>query len=276
MICGDPQAGRSVPGLELLRRLIQLALLVGVPLVAAYQFQLTQWMEQQRDAWIPVAHAEAKQTPDEAGAKSGAQDRASTPTPPLASPPLRRPSGHVFIATSLDGFISRPDGDIEWLLSRDQSGEDHGYDDFIRDIDGILMGRGTFEKVAAFDPWPYTKPVVVMSKSLVNTPLPPQLEGRVRVLNLSPQTALDHLSREGWKRVYIDGGQLIQSCLREGLIDDFVITTVPVLIGEGRPLFGPIQKPELSLTHVHTKAFPSGLVQSVYRVQPSDGITTRA
>ncbi len=175
-------------------------------------------------------------------------------------------TGHVFIAISLDGFIARPDGNIDWLLSRDDPGEEHGYRDFIKDIDGIVMGRGSFEAVAAFDPWPYDRPVVVLSKTLSSTPVPDRLSGRVRFVDRTPEAAMRMLEAEGWRRVYVDGGRIVQSFLREGLIADMVVTQIPVLIGEGRPLFGPTGR-DIPLTHVTTKAFPSGLVQSVYRVE---------
>ena len=174
-------------------------------------------------------------------------------------------SGHVFIATSLDGYIAREDGDIDWLLARDAPSEDHGYNDFIKDIDGIVMGRGTYEKTLTFDPWPYTRPVVVLSAKLSETAVPKRLEGKVHFLNLGPNQAFSELARKGWKRVYVDGGKIIQSFLRERLIDDLVITQVPVLLGGGRTLFGSLES-DVSLKHVDTKIFPSGLVQSKYRV----------
>jgi dihydrofolate reductase len=175
-------------------------------------------------------------------------------------------TGHVFIATSLDGFIARTDGKIDWLLSRDAPDEDHGYQDFIKDMDGLVMGRGSFEGVASFEPWPYDKPVVVLSKTLASSPVPDHLAGRVRFLDMTPKTVMEMLAKQGWRRVYVDGGQIVQSFLREGLIADMVVTQVPVLIGEGRSLFGPISG-DIPLTHVTTQAFPSGLVQSRYRIE---------
>lgn len=175
------------------------------------------------------------------------------------------PSCHVFIATSLDGFISRTDGSIDWLLARDTAGEDHGYDSFISGIDAIVMGRGTFEKVLEFDVWPYDRPVLVLSATLAKQPVPGALQGKVRVIDQSPEQALALLGSEGCKRVYVDGGQLIQSFLRQGLIADLVVTVVPVLLGAGRPLFGPLAA-DVALVHESTQAFASGLVQSRYRV----------
>ena len=175
-------------------------------------------------------------------------------------------SGHVFIAASLDGFIARPDGGIDWLLGRDDPAEDHGYTDFIRDMDGIVMGRGSFEAVAALEPWPYDLPVVVLSKSLSAADLPARLTDRVRVVDAAPGAVMRMLEAEGRRRVYVDGGQVVQSFLRERLIADMVVTWIPVLLGEGRRLFGPTGG-DVPLTHLGTTAFPSGLVQSRYRVE---------
>ncbi|CAI0713131.1 Uncharacterised protein [Serratia quinivorans] len=94
---------------------------------------------------------------------------------------------HVFIATSLDGYIARQDGDIEWLLQRDDPSEDHGFDAFIADKDMIVMGRGTYEKVLSFDSWPYDLPVVVLSKQLANEPVPLPLKGKVQFSDLAPK-----------------------------------------------------------------------------------------
>lgn len=176
-------------------------------------------------------------------------------------------TGHVFIATSLDGFIAREDGDIGWLLDRDDPAEDHGYDAFIATIDAIVMGRGSYETVRDMRPWPYARPVLVMSSTLADQPPPEGAEGAVRFTGKTPAQAMAMLEAEGRRRVYVDGGRLIQSFLREGLVADMVITRVPVLLGQGRSLFGPLAA-DLPLVHESTLGFPSGLVQSRYRVGP--------
>ncbi len=174
-------------------------------------------------------------------------------------------TGHVFIATSLDGFIARPDGAIDWLLAQPVAGEDHGYDAFMAGMDALVMGRGTFEAVASFEDWPYGVPVLVLSRQLVGTDVPARLRGRVRFADLAPAAAMALLAAEGAVRVYVDGGRVVQAFLREGLIADMVITRVPVLIGAGRPLFGDVAR-DVALDHQETRVFPSGLVQSRYRV----------
>lgn len=178
-------------------------------------------------------------------------------------------TGHVFIACSLDGFIARPDGDLDWLMRVDTGGDDHGYNAMIASVDGLIMGRGTFEKVLTFAPWPYHKPVVVMSQSLQPSDIPKDLKGQVELCDLSPLAAMEKVRRAGWKRAYIDGGQLIQSFLAAGLIEDMIITRVPVLIGQGLPLFGEVLA-DIRLEHLETNGFASGLVQSHYRIVRGD------
>ncbi len=182
-------------------------------------------------------------------------------------------TGHVFIAASLDGFIARSDGDLDWLMKFDTDGEDHGFDAMLASVEGLIMGRGTFEKVLSLGEWPYTKPVIVLSRSLKQSDLPDHLRGKVRLSDAAPKILMEQLDGEGWKRAYVDGGKVIQSFLREGLIADMLVTRVPVLIGEGLPLFGAVPQ-DISLRHLETKAFPSGLVSSKYRIVQRDGVAS--
>ena len=174
---------------------------------------------------------------------------------------------HVFIAVSLDGYIARQNDDIDWLLQRDDPTEDHGYEAFIADKEWIVMGRGSYEKVLTFDAWPYERPVLVLSRELAGTPVPEALKGKVQFSCRTPKEVLDDLAAQNVHRVYLDGGQVIQSFLREGLVADMVITTVPVLLGAGKPLFGTLPQ-DIDLTLVSSRSFPSGLVQSYYRLMP--------
>lgn len=176
------------------------------------------------------------------------------------------PKGHVFIGTSVDGFIARRDGDIAWLTRFSSLGEDHGYNIHMARVDGIITGRGTFEAVKDIEPWFYEKTVLVLSRTLASSDVPQSLRGKVEIINASPNEAMRIAEERGWRGVYIDGGTVIQSFLRAGLIDDMVISRVPVLIGEGLPLFGALDT-DVLLEHVSTTSFPSGLVQSHYRVK---------
>jgi dihydrofolate reductase len=169
----------------------------------------------------------------------------------------------VYIATSLDGFIARKDGSIDWLHSiQDPPGEDYGYAEFISRIDAIVMGRVTFETVLGFKgEWPYPKPVYVLSSTLRR--LPDGLEGKAVLLDLPLVQALARIARDGHQRFYVDGGKTIQRFLREDLIDRLIVTKIPILLGEGIPLFGPIGR-DLVWTHLRTTPFANGLVKSEY------------
>ncbi|HEY9899612.1 MAG TPA: dihydrofolate reductase family protein [Pantanalinema sp.] len=173
----------------------------------------------------------------------------------------------VFIATSLDGFIARQDGSIDWLDEANTlvpSGEDCGYHAFIASVDTLVMGRGTFETALGFDAWPYgDKRVVVLSSKRLE--IPPELAGTVSASSEAPRELVDRLASEGARHVYVDGGITIQGFLAAGLIDALTLTRIPVLLGEGRPLFGPLTG-DVALEHVATKAYDFGFVQSTYRV----------
>jgi dihydrofolate reductase len=173
----------------------------------------------------------------------------------------------VFVGTSLDGFIARSDGSIDWLNEANKSvapGEDCGYGKFMADVDALVMGRSTFEQVLNFDSWPYgSTPVVVLSHREIS--LPAKLPQSVSVTNKTPATLVAWLTERGAKKIYVDGGRTIQSFLAAGLIDDITITVIPILLGSGRTLFGPLQT-DIRLAHEGTKAFEFGFVQHQYRV----------
>lgn len=147
---------------------------------------------------------------------------------------MNRAQAHVFIATSLDGFIARPDGSLDWLMQAQAmapAGEDFGYADFMADIDALVMGRKTFETVLGFDRWPYgERPVWVMSRQPA-LPIPPMLQPTVQYSRASAASLLQQLAGQGIRRVYLDGGELIQACLFEDLVDCITVTTVPLLLG---------------------------------------------
>ena len=142
----------------------------------------------------------------------------------------------VYIAQSLDGFIADQNGGLEWLNTiPNPSGSDYGFAAFMANIDAVVMGRNTFETVATFEGWPYVKPVFVVSRSLDQ--LPAKYDGKASLLSLEPAAIMAHLGSLGLDRLYIDGGSLIQSFLKASLIDQLIITTVPIILGAGTPLF---------------------------------------
>jgi dihydrofolate reductase len=173
----------------------------------------------------------------------------------------------AFLATSLDGFIARKDGSVDWLDKANlliPAGEDCGFAEFMESVDTIVMGRVTFEKVVTFDKWFYgTKPMVVLSTHHVD--IPSKLQGIVTQSSEGPKQLCDRLSAAGVKRIYVDGGITIQRFLNEGMLDDMIITLIPVLIGEGKPLFGPVAN-DVNLRHLSTKTLPFGFVQLQYSV----------
>ncbi len=167
----------------------------------------------------------------------------------------------VFIATSLDGFIARANGDLDWLPPG--GGEEHGYDAFMATVDALVIGRKTFEKVLTFGTWPYgEKPVFVLSTRTLVLALPGAVVER---MSGAPAEIVSQLAARGVRHAYVDGGITIQRFLQAGLIQRLIITRIPVLIGAGIPLFGAIQR-DIVLRHVGTRQYASGLVQSEYVV----------
>lgn len=167
----------------------------------------------------------------------------------------------VFIGTSLDGFIARANGDLDWLPSG--GGEPHGYDEFMASVDALVIGRKTYETVLGFDSWPYgEKPVFVLSTRTL-APAPPGAV--VEQMSGAPAEIASRLAARGIGHVYVDGGITIQRFLQAGLIQRLIITRVPVLIGSGIPLFGATGR-DIVLQHVVTRQYSSGLVQSEYTI----------
>jgi dihydrofolate reductase len=168
----------------------------------------------------------------------------------------------VFVGTSVDGFIARPNDDLDFLP--EGGGEPHGYNEFIAGVDAIVIGRKTFEKVLTFGAWPYgEKRVVVLSSRPVD--VSNVRGGVVEQMAGSPADIVSQLAARGIHDLYIDGGVTIQRFLRAGVIQRLIITRVPVLIGDGVPLFGTLPH-DIRLRHVATRHYASGLVQSEYEV----------
>ena len=167
----------------------------------------------------------------------------------------------VFVGTSLDGFIARRDGAYDFLPT--DGGEAHGYEEFMASVDTLLIGRNTFEVVAKMESWPYGgKRVVVLSHRPLELA---GIDARVEQMSGEPEEIAQRLADGGAKHIYVDGGETVQEFLRAGLIHDLRITRVPVLIGEGIPLFGWVTK-DIRLRHMGTREYKSGLVSSMYEV----------
>jgi dihydrofolate reductase len=168
----------------------------------------------------------------------------------------------VFVGASVDGFIARVNGALDFLPP--DGGEPHGYAEFIATVDALVIGRNTFEVVLGFDPWPYgRKRVVVLSSGQID--LSAVVGGVVEQMNAPPAQIVAKLAASGAHNLYVDGGITIQRFLRAGLIDRMVVTRVPVLIGQGIPLFGALPG-DIRLRHLATQHYASGLVKSEYQV----------
>jgi dihydrofolate reductase len=167
----------------------------------------------------------------------------------------------VFIGISVDGFIARSDGAFDFLPHG--GGEEHGYTTFMASVDAIVIGRHTYEVCLSFEQWPYDKPVFVLSTRPIE--MPKSRKAVVERMEGSPAEIVRTLASRGFTHLYVDGGITIQRFLAEGLIQRMIITRVPVLIGSGIPLFGPLPH-DVTLRHVETRQYPSGLVTSEYDV----------
>jgi dihydrofolate reductase len=168
----------------------------------------------------------------------------------------------VFIGTSVDGFIARRNGSFDFLPAG--GGEPHGYAEFMASVDALIIGRGTFEVVAKMSEWPYgNKRVVILSSRPVD--LSGIKGGVVEQMAGPPAEIVTKLAARGLKHIYVDGGITIQRFLSAGLIQRITITRVPVLIGDGIPLFGVLPH-DIKLRHVATQSYPSGLVKTEYQV----------
>jgi len=178
-----------------------------------------------------------------------------------------RPNISVFIATSLDGYIAKEDGSIDWLNIFNEtlpSGEDCGYKNFISTVDMLVMGRKSFEKVCEFNPWPYDLPVIVLTTQR-NYSIPAHLRTKVTVSSESPKELIQRLSSEKIKHIYLDGGKTIQSFIKENLVDEITITLIPILLGGGCSLFGSLDN-EVLLKQIESHVYDFGCVQVKYQL----------
>lgn len=168
----------------------------------------------------------------------------------------------VYIATSLDGYIAKKDGGIDWLLEIPNPEEsDFGFGEFMKNIDAVAMGRNTFEVVAAFDIWPYTKLVFVLSSTLKS--IPEKLIGKAELIQGDPISVLKELNSRNYFNLYVDGGKTIQQFLKLNLIDEMIITQIPILLGEGIPLFGALAK-EQKFKLIKSEILVNALVKNHY------------
>jgi dihydrofolate reductase len=171
-------------------------------------------------------------------------------------------SNIVYIAASLDGFIARTDGSIDWLMEYpNPEKSDFGFASFLDRIDGIIMGRKTFEVVLGFAEWPYNKPVFVLTTSLKE--IPAHLRNKVELCQGDLKKLLAQLVNKGISDIYIDGGQTIQSFMKLDLIDELIISRIPIILGSGISLFKNLEA-EYKFKHISTDVFSNGITKSHY------------
>jgi len=170
---------------------------------------------------------------------------------------------YVYIATSLDGYIADIEEKLDWLPNPNEDIDlEINYPDFMESMDTIIMGKNTFNIVCSFGgDWPYPKPVFVLSNSLKE--VPEKYKGKIQLLNGSVEDILKEVHSQGYENLYIDGGVNIQNFLKEDLIDEIIITTIPVLLGDGKPLFSKLQK-RLNFNCVSSKV-DKGIVQNHFK-----------
>jgi len=170
----------------------------------------------------------------------------------------------VFIATSLDGFIADKNGKIDWLNSiPNPDNDDMGYIEFTNGIDALVMGRITFETILGFDvAWPYNKPVFVLSNTLKE--IPESHKDKAYLVKGTVTEILAKIHKKGYLRLYIDGGTTIRNFLKADLIDEMILTTIPILLGGGSSLFGELPN-KLSFERIGTKSFLNQITQNHYK-----------
>jgi dihydrofolate reductase len=170
----------------------------------------------------------------------------------------------VFIANSLDGYIADRNNGLAWLeMIPNPDQNDCGYNAFIERVDALVMGRKTFETVCSFDiEWPYTKPVFVLSSTMAE--VPEKYKGKVELVTGKLSDVLETINSKGYESLYIDGGSCIQSFLKEDLIDELIVSSFPILLGGGAPLFGNLPKDQV-YELVKSEVMLGQIVQSHYK-----------
>ena len=180
----------------------------------------------------------------------------------------------VFIATSVDGFIAKEDGSVDWLHTAGNADADMGdyadmgFNKFIESVDCLIMGRGCMDTISSLDltsdQWPYRDARVIVLSNTRKQP-PDNLKDRVEMYSGDLRELVANLESEGFSHAYIDGGKTIQSFLDLKLIDEMILTHAPVILGGGIPLFGKTTQ-DIELKNAHAQAYPNEFAQLKYAV----------
>ncbi|TXG35247.1 dihydrofolate reductase family protein [Seonamhaeicola maritimus] len=175
-----------------------------------------------------------------------------------------KPKNIVFVGKSIDNYIAGKNGELDWLdMIPNPDQLDMGYNNLMDEIDAIVMGRTSFKTVLGFDiEWPYKKQVFVLSRSLKT--VPKNIEDKVTLIKGDENEVLETIHKKGFNKLYIDGGKVVQNFLKQDLIDELRLTTIPIVLGDGISLFEALPK-SLEFEHVKTEVFYNEIVQSCYK-----------
>lgn len=173
-------------------------------------------------------------------------------------------SNKVYIAVSLDGYIADKNNSVDWLSMVPMDDETQkNFSNFMDTIDCLVMGRNTFEVVKSFGgEWPYNKKVFVVSNSMKS--IPNGYEDKIELVKGLPTEIIKSSHSKGYNNFYIDGGKTIQNFLSEDLIDEMVISTIPILLGGGKSLFGELSESK-KFEVVDTKIVSNLFTQTHYK-----------
>ncbi len=174
--------------------------------------------------------------------------------------PTSRPKVSVYIATSIDGYIARKDGNLDWLQYGHTGDEDYGFKKFISSIDALILGRNTYQVVSGFNEWPYKeKRVIVLSNTLK------EVREEAELFSGELSELLSKLHSENIKHIWIDGGITASKFLEAGFVDELTVSVIAMILGSGIPLFSVMNR-EHRCRLVTSQTYPSGLVQLKYEV----------
>lgn len=170
----------------------------------------------------------------------------------------------LFIAVSLDGFIARKDGDISWLQKYEGKKEDYGYSEFMKTVGASIMGSKTYEKCLSFPNWPdNNKPIFVVTNRKLKNAKRANVAFYTGSLNGLVEKIKSHNKGNVW---LVGGAKLSQSFFKEGLVDRIILSTIPIVIGNGISLFGQANN-TIDFELASVKKYESGIIQAEYKIK---------
>lgn len=166
----------------------------------------------------------------------------------------------LYVATSLDGYIARANGDIDWLPSSENNEEDYGYNDFYNSIDALVMGSNTYEQILGFTEWAYPGKLsyILTGRNLSAT------RPDILLIKNGIEAVIEDTKKRNYQRIWLVGGaKIIASFIDRQLVDEYIITIIPIILGSGIFLYQSLR--ELHLNLIEVKSYTDGVVQLYYR-----------